>query len=74
MNKAIIEITPNDPDKYFDIQTNGLNKVHIELGLRACLKALQEDLKEEAIKEVGYSISAQQKWYDNQIPKHLKKW
>lgn len=72
MKKAIVEITPDDPKKYFDLQTNDVNKVQIEIGLRSVLKALQEEIAMDALKAVGPDFEKQKEWYRSQIPQHLK--
>ena len=72
MKKAIVEITPDDPKKYFDLQLNEVNKVQVEIGLRSVLKALQQEIALDAHKAVGGDFEKQKEWYRSQIPQHLK--
>lgn len=72
MQKAILEITPEDPGKYFNLETNGLNKVQIADGIRACLHALDQDIYNEAVKAVGNGHSAINKWIHEQRAEHVK--
>lgn len=68
MKEAILKIS-TDPEIFFDLQTNGLNKVQIEIGIRAALKALQDEIDEDAKKAVGDNWLDQRNWIKKQWPK-----
>jgi hypothetical protein len=72
MRKAILEITPEDPGNYFNLETNDVNKVQIADGLRACLQALTDEIFEEAVKAVGDDYDRQQEWIHSQRTEFIK--
>lgn len=72
MKKAILEITPEDPNRYFSLETNGINKVQLVDGIRACLQALEGDVVQAAIEAVGDDPRAIAAWIHSQRAEHIK--